>query len=306
MLDAIGAFLANIGMAFVNFFGAVTQPGLWLDWSDKQSLARFIYYGASTELFFVVLTLFLILTAIGILWSGIMWGVVRGLEWFANTLGRTVAWVGLLMVFQQIVIIFLQRIFRVSTIEFGPFSPFGYRLWDGWTFVSHDLSWWSEELKLYNAMIVCLCIGYTFVQGGHVRVDLVYANVSFRAKRVIDMAGALIFMIPAAILTWLYAWFFMWRHLVTPKVSASESYEQILRKGGLMRWNVETIAFSPNGFNAYFLFKILMLVFCLLVLLHAVAVFYRALLEWREGPQSEGRHLDRDVTGDKTASAGTH
>ena len=306
MLDAVVAFLANIGMAFVNFFSAVTQPGLWLDWSDKQSLARFIYYGASSELFFVALTMFLILTAVGLWRSGVMWAVVRGLEGFANTLGRAVAWVGLLMVFQQIVIIFLQRIFRVSTIEFGPFAPFGYRLWEGWTLVSHDLSWWSEELKLYNAMVVCLCIGYTFVQGGHVRVDLVYANVGYRAKRVIDMMGALIFMIPAAILTWLYAWFFMWRHLVTPKVSASESYEQILRKGGLMRWNVETIAFSPNGFNAYFLFKILMLAFCFLVLLHAVAVFYRALLEWREGPQSEGRHLDRDVMEDKTASAGTH
>lgn len=305
MLSGISAFFTNIGMAFVNLASALTQPQLWLDWSNKEALARFIYYGGSSELLFVVLVAFLVLTAVGMWRNTVLWAVVRGLEWFANGIGRTVAWVGLLMVFQQIMIVFLQRVFRVSTIDFGPFAPFGYKLWDGWTLVSHDLSWWSEELKLYNAMIVCLCITYTFVQGGHVRVDLMYANVSFRTKRLIDMAGSLLFMVPTALLTWLYAWFFLWRSLVTPKVSASESLEVLLRKGKIMKWNVETIGFSPNGFNAYFLFKVLMLAFCLLVFLHAIAFFYRSYLEWREGPESEGKYLDLDRQQD-TASAGTH
>lgn len=305
MLDGLLWLLQNIGMAFVNLASALSQPGLWLDWSDREALARFIYYGASIELFFVILAAFLVLTAVGIWKSGVMWAVVRGLEGFANGLGRLVAWVGLLMVLQQIVIVFLQRIFRVSTIEFGPFAPFGYPLWDGFTLISHDLSWWSEELKLYNAMIVCLCVTYTFVQGGHVRVDLLYANVSYRTKRVIDMAGSVLFMMTGAVLTWLYAWFFMWRSLVTPKVSASESLEAILRKGKVMKWSVETIGFSPNGFNAYFLFKLLMVAFCALVFLHAIAFFYRSLLEWREGPASEGKYLDKDSTGD-AAAQGTH
>ncbi|MFV0492169.1 MAG: TRAP transporter small permease subunit [Pseudorhodobacter sp.] len=294
MLDGISWFFSNIALSFTSFFKAIVNPGAWLDWSNKESLARFIYYGASQELFFVCLTGLLILTVVGLWKRAVMWGVVRGLEWFANTMGRGVAWVGLLMVLQQIIVVFLQRIFRVPSIEFGPFAPFGYRLWDGFTLISHDLSWWSEELRLYNAMIVCLCISYTYVQGSHVRVDLIYANLGFRAKRVIDMLGALILMIPAALLTWIYAWFFMWRHLVTPKISASDSAEMVLRKGKLMRWNVETIGFSPNGFDAYFLFKILMLAFCFLVLLQAVAVFYRGLLEWREGPENEGRYLDLD------------
>jgi TRAP-type mannitol/chloroaromatic compound transport system permease small subunit len=133
-------------------------------------------------------------------------------------------------------------------------------------------------------------------------VDLIYANVRFRTKRVIDALGALLFMLPAAFLTWLYAWFFLWRSLVNPKVSASESVEAILRKAKLMRWSVETIGFSPNGFNAYFLFKVLMLAFCFLVILQAVAVLYRAILEWREGPDSENKYLDRDPTGSAAPS----
>ncbi len=201
----------------------------------KRLWSRFIYYGASVEFFFVVLTLFLILTAVGIWKKRFMWGVVRGLEGFANALGRFVAWAGLIMVMQQIVIIFLQRVFRVSSIEFGPFAPFGYPIWDKFTLISYDLSWWSEELKLYNALIVTLCVTYTFVQGGHVRVDLMYANVSFRTKKVIDMLGSIFFMMTGAIMTWLFAWFFMWRSLITPKVSASDSVDLLLRKSKIMQ-----------------------------------------------------------------------
>jgi TRAP-type mannitol/chloroaromatic compound transport system permease small subunit len=315
MLSSISTVITNIAMAFVNFFYAITHPGEWLTWifemtkfesvEAKESLGRFIFYGASEDFFYVVFTAFLVLTAVGIWRKSVMWAVVRGLEWFANTLGRAVAWFGLLMVLQQIVIIFLQRIFRVASIDFGPFAPFGYKLWDGFTFVSHDLSWWSEELKLYNALIVCLCISYTFVQGGHVRVDLIYAKLSYRAKRGVDMVGCLIFMMPAAIMTWLFAWFFMWRHLLTPKISASDSFEQIMRKAKMLRWNVETISFSPNGFDAYYLFKILMLTFTALVFIHAIAFFYRSMLEWRAGEEEDGAFLDLDSATDSSAT-GTH
>ncbi|THD82785.1 C4-dicarboxylate ABC transporter permease [Aliigemmobacter aestuarii] len=299
MLEGISWFFQNIAMAFVNFGYAVTHPSSWLNWSDKESLGRFIYYGASVEFFFVVFTLFLVLTLIGILKPAVMWVMVRGLEGVANLVGRTVAWVGLIMVLQQIMIIFLQRIFRVASIEIGPFAPFGYPLIPGPSFAK-DLSWWSEELKLWNAMIVCLCVTYTFVQGGHVRVDLLYANVKFRTKKVIDMFGALFFMMTGAVLTWLFAWFFLWRSLVTPKVSASESLEMILRKAKVMKWNVETIGFSPNGFDAYFLFKILMVAFCALVFLHSIAFFWRSFLEFREGETSENKYLDRDDPGEQS------
>ncbi|GAA0301149.1 TRAP transporter small permease subunit [Rhodovulum strictum] len=291
VLGALGGgvlwFFKNLALAFYNFGYAIAHPGLWLDWSNPQAIMRVVYYGASTEFFFVVLAAFVVLTGLGLWRRSIMWGSVRLLEGFANTIGRFFAWAGLLMVLQQIMIVFLQRIFRVSEISLG---PLGYAF-------SKDLSWWSEELKLYNAMIVCLCISYTFVQSGHVRVDLVYAHVSHRTKRLIDMFGALFFMMPMAVLVWLYSWYFLWRHLITPKPSASESLDRLLMKAQALRWNVETIGFSPNGFNGYFLFKVLLVAFAGLVFLQAIAVFYRALLEYLEGEESAGRFLDRDSLG---------
>ncbi len=291
MLDGLVWFFTNVGMAFVNVFNALSNPSAWLDWSDKQAMVRFIFYGASQELFFVIFDIFIIVTIIGLFRRGILWGIVRVLEGFANSVGRFFAYAGLFMVLQQIIIVFLQRIFRVSEISMG---PFGY-------IFTKDLSWFAEELKLYNAMIVALCASYTFVQGGHVRVDLVYARVRYRTKKMIDMFGSLFFIIPVMTMIWMFGWFFMWRHLVTPKISATDKFELLMRKSKLLKWNVETIGFSPNGFDGYFLFKILLVAFAGMMFLQGIAFFYRSLLEYIEGPESEGKFLDKDKLEDELA-----
>ena len=293
----LGWIAAQLIEGFYNLAYALFHTSTWLDWlswentaEDKESLMRFIYFGASKEFLFVFIDLVIVLTITGILYRPLMWKIVRGLETFANTIGRAAAWAGLTMVLLQILIIFLQRVFAVSQISFG----FGMAF-------SFDVSWWSESLKFYNAMIVSLCAAYTFVQGGHVRVDLIYSNVSFRTKKLIDMFGSIVFMLPAAFIVWLYGWFFMWRHLVVPNPSASNSLDQLVMKARALRWNVETIGFSPNGFNAYFLFKMLLLAYTGMVIIHAVAFFYRSFLERAEGEASENKHLDKDVLGDAQA-----
>lgn len=300
IMAAIGDGIAwagiNIGMAFANFFTAILNPSLWLDWSNKEAVMRFVYYGGSTEFFFVAFTIFLVVTAIGMWKNSVLWFVVRALEGFANTFGRLFAWAGLLMVLQQIIIVFMQRIFTRPDIVIG----FGIPL-------QFDISWYAEELKFYNALVVTLCATYTFVQGGHVRVDLIYASVSYRTKKLIDMFGSIFFMMPIAVMTWMYGWYFMWRHLIVPKPSASDTLDRLLLKSRAMRWNVETIGFSPNGFTAYFLFKILLVAFAGMIFLHAIAFFYRSYLEMKEGPESEGKYLNRDTLGDgEEAYEGTH
>lgn len=72
-------------------------------------------------------------------------------------------------------------------------------------------------------------------------------------------------------------------------------------KARALRWNVETIGFSANGFSAYFLFKVLMVVFAGMVLIQGIAFFYRSYLEYREGEESAGKHLDKDQLGDPDA-----
>jgi len=76
-----------------------------------------------------------------------------------------------------------------------------------------------------------------------------------------------------------------------------------MRKSRLLKWNVETIGFSPNGFNAYFLFKVFLLVFTAMIFLQAIAFFYRSYLEWKEGEESFNKYLDKDTLGDVSYAA---
>jgi TRAP-type mannitol/chloroaromatic compound transport system permease small subunit len=283
LLSGVLWFFQGLLYSVVNLFNAISNPQLWLDWSDKKALMRFIYYGGSTELFFVFLLCFIIIVLAGLLSQRFLWGFVRVTEGISNSVGRLVAWAGLIMVIQQVLIVFLQRIFARPDIVIGFGIPIDY-----------GVSWFAEELKIYNAAIICLCISYTFVQQGHVRVDLFYAPASFKKKKIIDMCGAAFFMIPMAVLMWMYTWFFMWRHLITPKVSASDKIELMLRKARVLKWNVETIGFSANGFTGYFLFKVLMVAMVAFIFLQAISFFCRSLAEYREGKDSEGKFLDLD------------
>ena len=296
LIGAVVGIVVGLVQAFWHLVYSVLNPGLWLSWlggletvEQKESLMRFVYFGASSELFFAVLAVLLTLTAVGIWRNAFLWGCVRVLEGVANGIGRVAAWAGLLMVLQQVIIVFLQRIFRVAEISIGPF---------GIEF-AQDLSWYAEGLKFYNALVVALCVSWTFVQGGHVRVDLIYSAVSHRTQRVMDMVGSVIFMMPVALCVWLYGWFFMWRHLIVPNPSASNTLDQLLTRARALRWNVETTGFSPNGFSAYFLFKVLLVLFAALVFLQAWALLWRSYLEFVEGEDSAGKYLDRDSLGDE-------
>jgi hypothetical protein len=121
MIDFVVWVLQNIALAPYYLFVAITNPGAWLNWSNPEAVMRFIYYGASVEFFFVIFTTFLVITALGMFWNReFLWNCVRGLEGMANVIGRTAAWAGLLMVLIQVMIVFLQRIFRVAEIELGP------------------------------------------------------------------------------------------------------------------------------------------------------------------------------------------
>ncbi len=288
MTDFFVFLFTNIINGFVNIFRILTTPAAWPDIGNMQWIAGVIYYGGSRDFFFIVFDIAVVVLVIGLFRHRFLWAVVRGIEALNNAVGRLAAWAVLIMVLQQVMIVSLQRIFRVSEISFGPF---------GYVFTK-DLSWFAEELKLYNAMIVTLCAAYTFVQGGHVRVDLVYSAVKYRAKRIIDMAASLFFVLPFMTMVWMFGWYFLWRHLVTPKVSVTDKFEILLRKSKIMKWNVETIGFSPNGFDGYFLFKILLVSFAGLMFLQGLAFFYRNLLEYLEGPDSFGKYLDLDQRDD--------
>lgn len=78
----------------------------------------------------------------------------------------------------------------------------------------------------------------TFLQNGHVRIDVVAKKLSRRTQIYIDIGGILLFLLPLCYFMFVFAW---------PVVSrAFETGEMSSNAGGLIRWPV--YAMVPAGF----------------------------------------------------------
>lgn len=64
---------------------------------------------------------------------------------------------------------------------------------------------WATEMVMYlHAAVFMLAAAWTLRLGGHVRVDVFYAGASPRTRALIDLFGALLFLLPfMAVLLWL-------------------------------------------------------------------------------------------------------
>jgi TRAP-type mannitol/chloroaromatic compound transport system permease small subunit len=56
--------------------------------------------------------------------------------------------------------------------------------------------WLQESILYFHAALFLLAAAWTLKEGGHVRVDVFYADASPRAKAWIDLLGALLLLLP--------------------------------------------------------------------------------------------------------------
>ncbi|MCW5750131.1 MAG: TRAP transporter small permease subunit [Alphaproteobacteria bacterium] len=115
---------------------------------------------------------------------------------------------------------------------------------------------WVQDLYVWlHATVFVLGAGYTYLMGGHVRVDIFYARMSARGKAWVDLLGCIVFLMP-----WLIVLF------VTslPFVQLS--------------WRLLEPSGQPGGMPGLFLLKTQILVFAVLLGLQGTAVMARSLL----------------------------
>ena len=64
--------------------------------------------------------------------------------------------------------------------------------------------WLTETVIYAHAALFMLAAAWTLRAGGHVRVDVFYADASARTKAIIDLAGSMLLLLPfSAVLVWL-------------------------------------------------------------------------------------------------------
>ena len=99
---------------------------------------------------------------------------------------------------------------------------------------------WALELQWYLfGAAVMLGASYTFQRNEHVRVDLVYGNVSERGRLWIDIFGIIFFLLPACVLFSYLSW-------VSLFMPSWDILEQSSNAGGLARYPIKFIV--PVGF----------------------------------------------------------
>jgi TRAP-type mannitol/chloroaromatic compound transport system permease small subunit len=99
---------------------------------------------------------------------------------------------------------------------------------------------WPLELQWYLfGAAVMLGASYTLKRNEHVRVDLIYSQLSDRGRIYTDLFGLILFLMPACIL---FAWL-SWTALFYPSWLVSE---HSANAGGLLRYPIKFIV--PFGF----------------------------------------------------------
>jgi TRAP-type mannitol/chloroaromatic compound transport system permease small subunit len=105
-----------------------------------------------------------------------------------------------------------------------------------------------------HATLFMLAAAWTLRAGGHVRVDVFYAEASPRAKAIIDLVGSLLLLLPfAAVLVWL-------------------SVPYAVRSWAILERSQET-----SGLPLVYLLKTLIPLFALLMALQGIAQAIRAI-----------------------------
>jgi len=132
----------------------------------------------------------------------------RGFDKFADYIGIVTAIAMVLMILNVFYDVIMRYFFRSGSIGM------------------QEMEW-----HLFS-VIILLGVAYTLKEDGHVRVDIIYDNLSTQKKAMINMIGAVLFILPIAILVGLSS--------INNMVEAYQSMEISGDPGGLhYRWIVK-------------------------------------------------------------------
>lgn len=155
--------------------------------------------------------------------------VADGIDRLVSGVGQTVVWLVLAVVLLQFSLVVARYLFGLGSI------------------------WLTETVIYAHAGVFMLGAAWTLRAGGHVRVDVFYADASARTKAIIDLAGALVLLLPFMLVL---AW------LSVPYAARS--------------WAILEHSQESSGLPLVFVLKTLIPVFALLMALQGVAQAIRA------------------------------
>jgi len=108
--------------------------------------------------------------------------VARVIDALNEAIGVSVAWLALLMVLVEFVVVLMRYVFGVGSVKM------------------------QESIVYMHAIVFMVAAGYTLLHNGHVRCDVFYAAAPPRKKALIDLFGVLVFLLPTCVLIAWVGW----------------------------------------------------------------------------------------------------
>jgi TRAP-type mannitol/chloroaromatic compound transport system permease small subunit len=154
-----------------------------------------------------------------------------GIDRATATIGRAAAWCSLFIVLAEFAVVVMRSAFGIGSIRL------------------------QESVLYAHGALFMLAAAWTLQIGGHVRVDIFYAQANPRTKALIDLVGAVVFLLPVTVVIGV---------LSLPYVARS--------------WAIFEGSRETSGLPFVYLLKTLIPLFALLLGLQGVAQAIRAWL----------------------------
>ena len=146
-------------------------------------------------------------------------------------IGEIISWCTLLMVLITVLVVVLRYGFNIGFI------------------------WMQESVRFLYAAVFLLCGGYTLLKDKHVRVDVLYLNLSTKNKAIIDLLGSIFLLLPVCFVIFYYSWSYV-----------INSWEQ-------MEGSIE-----ERGLHLVFLMKTFIWAFAILVSLQSISIIINSCI----------------------------
>lgn len=128
----------------------------------------------------------------------------------------------------------------------------------------------QESVTYVHAVIFMLGLAFTLQRDGHVRVDIFYREFSARRKAIVDLIGAVIFLLPFCGLIFVSSWDYV-----------------------MASWSIRETSSEVGGIAAIYLLKTLMLFMPITLALQGLAQMIESVLVLKVNSGS----MERDSNG---------
>lgn len=157
--------------------------------------------------------------------------LVRLIDNINKAVGYTAMWLAVIMALVQFAVVILRYVFSTGFI------------------------FMQESIWYMHGMLFMMGAGYTLLRDGHVRVDVFYREASARFRALVDLFGALFFLIPVSVATFVL------------------SYSYVLNAWRILEGSTEV-----SGLPLIFALKTFIWVFAISLFLQGIALALRAIL----------------------------